>query len=307
MFKCLILEDNFCFRKDDSLLNYKDINLEALKDIEVLTGLMSEQIIIVHESISTAAELGLFSGNKFIAQKILLLTPDYYGVEEEFISGFIKLAFNNEFFPKYNMENIVYYPRVKKIKISENKSKYHTYFVGNEIPINLQTKLLPKLRNEPLKIIFKKVELKQEKKEGHVYYEIVNGKGNVFLTPKVLISLLMSIISIDVIKRKLRAARSIRYFTNELDREFKKIMMETLKNESGIESIEKFDLKILGIDVVQKVAISYFVYVLKGIDFIEIPKNDGETLTMRTEFLGAISKYSSAVGRLESNLGVLDS
>lgn len=90
----IILEENFQFASTSKqYLSYDDIYLSGLAQIEQLASLYASKIIIIHETISTAAELGMFAIDPILAQKICLLVPDKVSIEEEKISGFIRLAF----------------------------------------------------------------------------------------------------------------------------------------------------------------------------------------------------------------------
>lgn len=78
-FRSIILEDNFLFsNKSRRHLNYNHINLKSLKSIELLTGLYSDYVFIVHESYSTAAEIGMFSSTDLINNKLIILTPNVF-------------------------------------------------------------------------------------------------------------------------------------------------------------------------------------------------------------------------------------
>ena len=90
----IILEQNFRFRKPTTkYLAYDDIFLKGLAQIEQLTSLYADKILIIHESNSTAAELGAFAINETLAKKICVLAPDAYAVEDDKISNFIFLSF----------------------------------------------------------------------------------------------------------------------------------------------------------------------------------------------------------------------
>ncbi len=60
-YRPIILEDNFMFRsKTDRFLLYDDIYMKDLYQVEMVTNYLSDNNIIIHESISTGAETGLF-------------------------------------------------------------------------------------------------------------------------------------------------------------------------------------------------------------------------------------------------------
>ena len=117
----IILEENFQFASTSKqYLSYDDIYLSGLAQIEQLASLYASKIIIIHETISTAAELGMFAVDPILAQKICLLVPDKVSIEEEKISGFIRLAFFQEKAPENMVRLIRYYPDVEVHRISIN-------------------------------------------------------------------------------------------------------------------------------------------------------------------------------------------
>jgi hypothetical protein len=94
--RAIILEENFIFgRTNMQYLAYDDAFLDGLAQVEQLASLFASKIIIIHETISTAAELGMFAINPALSKKICVLVPDDISIEERKTSGFIKLAFMN--------------------------------------------------------------------------------------------------------------------------------------------------------------------------------------------------------------------
>ena len=297
-FKSLILEDHFSFRKDEKLLNYNEIKMKSLRDIELLTGLFADNIFILHECISTAAELGLFSGNPYISDKIILLTPDFYSVEENFISGFISLAFNNSYFKDYNIENINYFPGVEKIEISENKKKYHTYFINNELPLELKNiidnKLSPLKNSLNIKVIENKS--RQRKRSNNIYYNIQDSVGYIYLHPHILSALLIALFNIDAVRTKLRGSKNIYDCINALWDYLVLLMNNTVRHESaGLYDINNVKFLLIGIDMEPKKAVSYFVYILLALDLIQLRKDQSEGLTIRMEFKDVYANYKSLI------------
>ncbi len=151
--KVLILEKyfDFVFKKDDStgLLSYYDADLFNLHSIESLAALIATNVIIIHESLSTAGELGVFGSNKDLRNRIITLVPERYSVEEEKLSGFLRLAFWNHKERLINNHVIRFYPVVARTMISETHSFYETSFRENILPTNLARKLDNQLEKNP--------------------------------------------------------------------------------------------------------------------------------------------------------------
>ena len=130
--KVLILEENFTFRKKDrDLFSYGQIGLKNLHDVEKLTALLADKIFIIHESFSTAAEIGVFSTNENLYDKICIMAPDKYNFQEDVISAFLKLGFwKNE---KPLLKPVIRFLFKPEIQIiSEDKNVTLTSFIKNK-------------------------------------------------------------------------------------------------------------------------------------------------------------------------------
>lgn len=130
-------------------LAYDNIFVKNLSEVESLAALYADKIIIIHETLSTAAEIGMFAGNKSLTSKICILFPDDISIEENKISVFIKLAFFNNNHTKNDKPNrIKYYPDIEIHRSSVNKSEYHTFFHENKIGDVLGQKVLKYVKKE---------------------------------------------------------------------------------------------------------------------------------------------------------------
>ena len=135
----IILEDNFIFAKSKSrLLRYDDIHMKDLYQVEMVTNYMSDNNIIIHESISTGAETGLFLSEEQAAKKTCLLVADIMSIEEDKLGQFIRWAFLETENP---IEVIRFYPRVENNVISADVRYWHTYFWEDKIGTNLANTL----------------------------------------------------------------------------------------------------------------------------------------------------------------------
>lgn len=87
-YRIIILEENFSFSKSKIYLDYGDIYMRNLYDVEFLVSLLSDVIFIFHESISTGAEAGLFLGEASNREKTCLILPNTEAVEEDKLGNF---------------------------------------------------------------------------------------------------------------------------------------------------------------------------------------------------------------------------
>jgi hypothetical protein len=289
-YKVIILEEHFGFGKTRSgYLSYDDIFMKNLKDIELLTGLFSDKIIILHESISTAAELGMFSSNKELLKKTCLLTPDSFAVEEEKISNFIKLAFLNDRSPEENVKRITYYPKIKKNIISNVRTEYHTYFPQNKIKgnlaLNINTFIMEDYEEE-FEICFKKQRYNKAYTDDRIIsYNFDNSELHLFIPTKIIRILLVSIFSINDFKSEIRTSNSIVDAVSALEKEIKKTLKNTI---SEIEAVDfenyKLKVEIKDNNIPFRNVIGYFLYTLQAIGLLTLPVKTSKKLTISSKF-----------------------
>ena len=93
----IILEENFIFKESNlTYLSYDEICMKNLLQIELLVSLYASKIILIHESHSTAAEIGAFSSKKELLPRIAIIAPDKYSVEEDKLGGFLERSFSHQ-------------------------------------------------------------------------------------------------------------------------------------------------------------------------------------------------------------------
>ena len=293
--RSIILEDSFMFgNRSRRYLNYNDINLKSLKSIELLTSLYSDYVFIIHESFSTAAEIGMFSTSDFINNKLVVLTPNTYSVEEDYISGFMKLAYQNKVYKHHNIKMITYNPGIYNFHISDQVRKLHTFFVDNEIKgtlANEVSKIIDTLNSKIINF--------GEKRMGYsfnnFYQKVSTRKINVVLNSNDLIAYLISLFNIDIFKREFiekvdmshlrmdndhnRRKSLFKEGTEIVERYFKQAIYNTIKTdipniETEFGAIEKMDsfinISINNQVVAFKESISYYLYILYSLTFINI-------------------------------------
>lgn len=145
LYRPIILEDNFIFSKKTTFLAYGDIYMRNLYDVEFLVSLLSDAILIFHESISTGAEAGLFLGEHSNKNKTCLIVPNKEAVEEDKLGAFLRLSF----FKGYNpVKQITYYPSVQNNITSVNLRNLHTSFANNSVGEALSEKILDFIGNK---------------------------------------------------------------------------------------------------------------------------------------------------------------
>lgn len=286
--KVVILEENFTFSKKQSkLFSYRDIGLRNLYDVEMLTALLVDKIFIVHETFSTAAELGMFSTNVNLRGKICVLAPDKHNYEEDVISNFLKLGL-------WNQENILLSPVIRflvkpNIKmISETKNRTFTYFnddnFNNVVSKDVENFL--NFSNENLDMRIHKKKLKMSSKNSFYYINSKNKEVIVNLYKNSIKHYIISLFWIPEFTKEFRKTSKIFESINIVEKWFKKILINTIQ-EREYEDIQgyKFTCKILGIYGIEyRTAIAYTLYLLHAIKFLEF-KTKAKHLAIRHDFV----------------------
>ncbi|MEA4926874.1 MAG: hypothetical protein VB084_16395 [Syntrophomonadaceae bacterium] len=274
----IILEENFWFKKTNrQYFSYDDIFLKNLAHIEQLAALFAWKIIIIHESISTAAEIGTFAIDPLVAKKMCLLVPDSIAIEEKKLSSFIKLAFFANGSRKTNIQKkITYYPDIEIVRKSPNKSEYYTYFHNNEIGDYLGCKidLFLNNSNSSTNVLFKKAPFgKLGNNENEVSY-IVNHDSReieVSIPPQVFKAQLVSLFFNETFRRSIRQTKKIYEHVSYIEKYYKEVLLTTIKMLSG-EQIEGYEIrcKLQQTACNIRQATGYLIYMLQAAKFIAL-------------------------------------
>lgn len=321
-YKCVILEDNFLFKDKVNLLNYNDIGLKHLKIIENLTSAFSDKIIIFHESISTAAEIGLFSGDKDHNEKMLILVPDPLTVEENYISGFISLAYDSSYSDEQNIDIINYFPSTELSQISDNNRKLHTHFHNATIPTGLKRDLEKRLAKfQPIAFNIKN----KKYNTSNGYYELSKTDIIISLPLNMLIGYLLALFNEPTFRNLLRKKAIIGSFDisskikNERDKkrvlEIKSVIYKVVSDfkksiykyftdtindlENSRYSYSQCKIIITNIDVDFSKVLNYFVYLLYAMKLVSV---NNEKLIISAGFSEIYSEYEVLLRKKEFNL-----
>ncbi|WP_407567946.1 hypothetical protein OKW88_18045 [Bacillus subtilis] len=322
--RSIILEDNFMFGNNSRRkLNYNDINLKSLKSIELLTCLYSDYVFIVHESFSTAAEIGMFSSSDSINSKLIILTPDVFSVEEDYISGFMKLAYQNKFYPSHNIKTIYYNPGIYNFHISDQVRKLHTFFIDNEVKGTLAKKLSNELDSLCEKnILFEKKQGVHKKQKN--YYKLLESKKiNIVLDSNDLFAYLISLFNLDEFRKKFiqtvdmshlrkdtKSNRRKSLFnkgTEIIETYFRQAMYNTIKIDipniedkyGSIEENSFINISISHQVVKFKESISYYLYILYALQYINIT-SDNRRFSITNNFSPIYKEYKGLIQEIKS-------
>lgn len=301
----IILEENFSIKK------YADIDLGNLHDVEVLVACFADAVIIIHESIATGAELGMFATNKSIAQKILVLYPDSDSVEEDKINIFISEAFYGKD-PILSRERslVSYHPVIKDYYESNDRYVYHTYFPNDlktrsEARDRVDSFLAEDALRTPLQFTFAESKFERlQQDSGIVDYYVKNGELNVFLSPVAIRSLLFSLLTLKEVRDLIESKQSLSEVITAIQMEFDKILHKTL-HEYISEDVSSVRVALKGLDQFvfratskegYRKAVGLFVFLLKAMNFLSTEKSGTlESFKFTRSFSDVRGKYAGTI------------
>lgn len=301
----IILEQNFDFASSNkALLKYDDIFLRNLRDVETLTALYSDCEFIIHESLSTAAELGLFSTDSAIRQKLCLLVPDKYAVEEEKISSFIRLAF---FRNSSDIVQIPFYPAVETWRKSEYKSDYRTTFAKNVIgPFASRSIMgfIASKEQQKIQIRLQRGQYGNGTLDMNTISYVMRGESSVDIQvpPVILRTQIMSLFNIRGFQNELRNSKRLDQHVTFIENWYNEMMKNTVANKEG-RNIGSISITIKGSDIKLRVALAYVVYLLQAMRCVTLrqsPVNENERIfEVGPRIAKVISQYAAFVSICE--------
>lgn len=302
--RALILEENFSFTKTtEKYLSYDEIFLRDLAQIEQMASLYADKIIVVHESLSTAAEIGVFASDPAVAPKVCVLVPDENAIDENKISGFIHLAFFADAVKKNKIgKEIRFYPDVKVHRISGEKSDYYTYFHNNEIGDRLGQKIIDFICSEKIE---RTIRFKQNKYRSHTINPdnidfFINGENKevkLYVSTNALKYQLVSMIQLDDIEAELEKHKKIHEHVTYITHEIKKILLDTISSMSGYH-LSSFNLTIKIKDDTAcsfYQAVGLFLFMMQAIGGIKMELDPGDETLRNIKISNTLRKYKSAL------------
>ena len=269
----IILEDNFMFRnKTSRFLLYDDIYMKDLYQVEMVTNYLSDNNIIIHESISTGAETRLFLSEQSALSKTCLLLPDETAIEESKLGQFIRLAFLQE---PNSAEVIKFYPRIEKNILSNDVKYWHSYFVDDKIGRNLGNQILEFLERENLIYKIKFTKSMEKVKEGLIHYKKKNTTLEITLLPRVLLNCIAAILNISELSKKIFSAeeKEMKEYIEDIKDCLFEVFIQTIGEKTG-ENFErcsihaKMNIKRVYISGI----IGMCLYLFQAAGFIDIVK-----------------------------------
>lgn len=188
--------------------------------------------LIIHESISTGAEIGLFLSEENSVDKTCLIVPEEFAVEEDKIGGFMKGAFLRAERP---VKVVRFYPRIIKNIRSDDVSDWHTYFYQNKIGDKLGSQILnfAEMAKESYGVKFTKN--KKKVQEGYIHYGKKGKELQITLTPRILAICIAALFNIDEISKEIfnTEGKPLREYVNIIAKWLRIIFVNTMEEKNG--------------------------------------------------------------------------
>ena len=286
--KAIILERDFRFgNSTKNYLGYDNIFLKDLLQVEQIAAVYAKKIIIIHETISTGVEVGMFAVFSLLAKKMCVICPDDYSIEEDKLGNVIKLAFLKDQESENYIHLIKYYPDVEVFRFSKNKSDYYNYFHNNEIGTELGRKISSfieeSLNKEYIFSICRRSFGRISSKSPAVQYTVhkKEQRVDVFIHPDTLLIHLFALILLN--KNELREPKKIVQHVDYIHKEYTRIMRNSIVYYD-INELSMYEINVhmnIPMSIALRQAIGYFLYMLQGAQLIHLEAIDKGKLDIR--------------------------
>lgn len=214
----VILEEFFTFH------TYKAHSMGNLKEIELMTSYLSTSVIIMHETHSTAAEIGVFGNFDELANKMLVVYPSKGSIKYDCVGTFIR----ESFFTGSIVENQSYPYAIYNKK---NQRFPTTYFAGNKLDnrfISILNNFFDKVCKKEIDVSFCKIDYYN--RVGY-YINKTELKIHITLSYEILFySLLAAITNLSIMKD----ARDPDEFTMNFSSIIKNIFQNTVEKREKV-------------------------------------------------------------------------
>ena len=310
--KVIILEEHFIFGKTTKkYLSYNDIYMKNLQDVEMLTACFAKKIFIIHESMSTGAELATFASNEFLYDKLCVLVPDSTGVEEKKISTFLKLAY---FKKEPKVHQITFYPEIYPYQISKQHIEIRTNFNNNSITKNLSSKInkFINLKSSDdikyirfLKILYNKPSIDP----GIISYgkSLIDEKNAIaYVSARVVLYQIAALFSDKDFRKEVRKDKKLQDHVTYILFFYKEVMRNTI-SELMFNQFNDITITIIEINIKIRNVIAYALYILQALNAINLLQSEEEMVKFEISynFDEQIGKYNALISKKIKKFGVV--
>jgi uncharacterized alkaline shock family protein YloU len=276
----VILEEHFA-----NLEMYNDIGIRNIHDVENLVSYFSNATIVIHESLSTAAEIGMLASSQTSADRTIVLYPDSGIIKNEKVRGFINFAYYNAnpVLPKTG--RIPFVPRLRDIYESNYAQTTHTFLPTEFDASYPYSKVQSFLDSSTIKSVinftFRQLNYKQgiDNSNDIIDYDYTDEVLTVFISTEALKATVISLLSVDQVRIEVNRCTKyidvISVIYNQLEAALSETIQDYLPTTPKSTSIELKNIQLTqtqkgeSITVIRK-ALGMFVYLLKAVGFLYI-------------------------------------
>lgn len=271
---------------------YRKMGFYDLEEVELMASCYAQSIIILHETVSTAAEIALFGSKKNLRNKVLVVYAPKEIIETDNVGAFIRLAYLRHNKIKSN-------PYKFNTLLNENANNiryYETYFQTNSINDDFK-EILNEFWGKSKQTFDIKLKKYNVKKSRNNTYNIDNDKKKIyiyldyFFIKSLLISILLNN---ELIKDK----RNKETIVSEICNIFKSILADTISTNE-VKNIDTYQITIKTIDNQDiNLPIRFCIYILFNSNLIG-SKNGNISIT--NNFKQKCAEYKALIELQEEN------
>ena len=246
--------------------------------VEQIAAIYAKKIFIIHETISTGAEVGMFAVFPLLASKTCVIYPDSFSIEEDKLGNVIRYAFHMDSRSENYIQVIKYYPDIEVFRFSKNKSDYYNFFHKNEIGIELGNKINSFIMNSPNRKFFFSIcrgsfgKISSDNQSVQYTIHGIARELHAYIPPDTLLLHLTALVLMDGSKKELRKAKKIIDHVDYLCKEYKKILQNSI-NYYDKEILSVYEIKVklnIPMEISIRQAVGYFLFMLQGIQLIHL-------------------------------------
>jgi hypothetical protein len=298
----VILEEHFA-----NLDMYSNIGLRNIHDVENLVSCFSNATIVIHESLSTAAEIGMLASNRASADRTIVLYPDSGLAKNEKVTGFIDLAYYHTN-PVLSKEGrIPFVPRLRETYESNYSQTLYTFLpdqFDTSYPYGKIQNFLsdPKIKSTT-DFTFRQLDYRHSVTNASdiIDYDYSDEILNVFISPEALKATVISLLSVDKVRKEVNQCTKyidvISALHDQLQDALRETVQEYLRTTPKATSIELKNIQLTQPQEAESItdirkALGMFVYLLKAIGFLYI--EDDKKFIVTRGFASTRESFSSS-------------
>lgn len=262
---------------------YKNMGFKDLEQVELMASYYARSIIILHETVSTAAEIALFGSRGNLKNKILVIYAPSSKVETDVVGNFIRLAY----FKNNKIKNSEFdYSTELYTRENKNIAYYNTYFPNDAIDETF-TNLLENFWECSKKEVDISLNKYNPLCRKDNFYKINDKSISIELNYELILSIILAIFLNQTLIKKIRSKEDI---VKNICLLIKEILKNTIAN-SELLNIDEYTIDIKTIDKKNiNLPVRFCIYILIKAGLINIRN---EQISITTKFKNQNEQYKN--------------